>query len=188
MKAKCKAGGYYWAYKDDVDKFGRETLLQQYQNNKTENAKKDYLYEPIINLSTGEAFESLAAATKQLGCAKASISRSITLGIKVRDCYFVKQSTLEQSGLTPQQYLQKLIDQTNQRELERQKKHWKSVINLDTLQTYPSARHLELAKQKTNSTAAAAIRNHRLYCGEKWVWLEEYEKLGLQDCLQWFNK
>ena len=171
MKAKCKAGGYYWAYKEDVDQYGREALLQQYQDNKTENAKKDYLYEPIINLTTGETFESLAAATKQLGCAKASISRSIILGIKVRDCYFVKQSTLEQSGLTAQQYLQNLIDQTNQRELERQKKHWKSVINLDTLQTYPSARHLELAKQKTNSTAAAAIRNHRLSCGEKWVWL-----------------
>lgn len=188
MKAKCKAGGYYWAYKEDVDKFGREALLQQYQNNKIENAKKDYLYEPIVNLTTGEEFESIAEATEQVGCAKASISRSITLGIKVRDCYFVKQSTLQQSGLTRQQYLEKLIDQTNQRELDRQKKHWKPVINLDTLQTYPSARHLELAKQKTNSTAAAAIRNHRLYCGEKWVWLEDYQQLGLQACLQWFNK
>ena len=63
-----------------------------------------------------------------------------------------------------------------------------SEVNLDTLQTYSSSRHRELAKTKTNSNAAAAIRNHRLYCGEKWVWLEEYEKLGLQDCLQWFNK
>lgn len=188
LKAKCKAGGYYWAYKEDVDKFGREVLLQQYIDNKAQNAKKDYLAEPIINLNTGETFESIAEATKQLGCAKANISRSITLGIKVRDCYFAKVSNLQQSGLTQQQYLEKLINQTNQRELERQKTHWKPVINLDTLQTYPSARHLEIAKQKTNSTAAAAIRNHRLYCGEKWVWLEEYEKLGLQDCLKLFNK
>lgn len=188
IKHKIKRCGYYWAYKDDVDNFGREVLLQQYIDNKAQKAKKDYLAEPIINLNTGETFESIAAATKQLGCAKASISRSITLGIKVRECYFAKVSDLQQSGLTQQQYLQKLIDQTNHRESERQKTHWKSVINLDTLQTYPSARHLELAKGKTNSTASAAVRNHRLYCGEKWVWLEEYQKLGLQACLKLFDK
>ena len=37
---KTKRCGYYWAYKEDVDKFGREALLQQYQNNKIEIKKE----------------------------------------------------------------------------------------------------------------------------------------------------
>ena len=188
MMHHCRAGGYYWAYKEDVDKYGIDTLLEQYRIEAEQNKRKDYLMKQIVNLNTGETYESIKQVAQIYGTNTSSVTNTIKDKQQLKGCYFANVEELEQTGLTREQLLQQRKEHTAQQEKIRISKHCRKVINIDTLQICDSASEVERIKGKSNSVCSSAIRNHRKFDGERWIWLELYEQHDLQYCIDWFDK
>lgn len=188
MMHRCRAGGYYWAYKDEVDKYGIDTLLKQYHREAEQNKRKDYLMKPVINLNTGELYESSKQVSEIYGTNTSSVTNTIKNKQQLKGYYFANVEELEQTGLTREQLLRQRKQHTAQQERIRISKHCQKVINIDTLQVYDSASDLERAHNKGTCTASAAIRGHRKFEGERWIWLDLYQQHGLHYCIDWFDK
>lgn len=113
---KCRAGGYYWQYKDVVDNSSIEDELQKYENQTllaSENKKAyiDSIKRSVVNLFTGETYESAIEASKVQGFTWNSVSLAAKHGRPSNDTYwaYIDQLKGDVSLNNRKQYLEKLL-------------------------------------------------------------------------------
>ena len=150
-----KSGGYYWQY---VDKLTNTTLSEELHRLTAYQKTRDQC-RPVINLTTGDVYSSVAEASDYCCMKKRSyITDSIKKHRRCRGCYW--------------QYLDQMGNTSTELELERikslQKTNKKTVINLTTGETFESARQAARYYNYPKDAISEAIRNGRSYCGHVW--------------------
>ena len=154
---KQRCGGYYWQYKDVVEESSFETELQRYQQFCDHNKQE----RQVINLNTGEVFDSLSQVANKYNLNKASyLSNTIKKRRKFRGYYWQYKDVVDQSSV--EEELQLCIINTiknNQR---------KSVVNLNTGQIFESAYIADALNGYKNNTISKAISHGYRAGGYYW--------------------
>lgn len=112
-KMHLRRAGYCWAYEPEVLKYGIENLLQQYRDfvprkKPTFTKPRKSQMKAIVNLSTGETFESVKQAQQSVG-GHCNIISGIKAKRKVKGCYWQYKDVVDQSSIEAelQKYLKK---------------------------------------------------------------------------------
>lgn len=179
---KCKFNGCYWQYKDIVDQTSIKEELQKY----IDNAKQQHINsvnkrkKAVINLNTGETFDSAKAAKEYYGV---EVNGAIRNQQKAAGYYwmYVKDMTMSRD-----EELQRLIDRSNniqQKAAETRLKNIKQssnpIICLQTRQVYENAcvasRELGITSEAQLYSAIKMLYRVKglYYCS-----LEDYNELG----------
>ncbi len=161
--------GYYWQYKDVVEKSSIEQELTKYTEKCT--------LVPVYNLNTQQRYASYREAGRNYNTSDSNIREACTQKNKATGCYWITEKEYNASGLTLKQLLQKYIANTDY--LATHKKRRK-VINLNTKQIFPNGMQAGAAFGLTKSAVTTAIRLNRKAAGSKWMYYDDYLKLQEQ--------
>lgn len=154
-----RSGGYYWQY---VGQMTNTTIAEELSRLITLRQAKDQR-RPVINLTTGKVYSSVAEASDYCQMKKRSyISDSIKHHRKCRRSYW--------------QYLDQMESTNIEHELERikslQNSNKKQVINISTGEVFDSARQAARHYNYPKDAISTAIRNERPYYGHVWKYVK----------------
>ena len=106
-KSHQKAGDYYWGYANDVpDEQTRLALLEQYTRQKIDSRQyaqqsaTNSIKKPVVNLNTGEVFESCSAAKRSIGL-NTNIQQAINKHCKAGGYYWAYKEDVDRFGIEP---------------------------------------------------------------------------------------
>ena len=171
-----RCGGYYWQYKDVVDKSSFELELQYYQQFSEFNKQE----RQVVNLNTGEIFDSLAQVASTYNLNKLSyLSNTIKKRRKFRGYYWQYKDVVDQTSIDDElQYCIINASKNDQR---------KSVVNLNTGQTFESATYADMScGYKINTISRAITRGHRAG-GFYWQYKDVVDRSSIKKELQLFE-
>ena len=96
IKSHRRTGGYYWALKSDVDQYGIETLLAQYQQERQHKSRE----RKVINLNTLQIFDTCTLAAKSINHkSKRSIIIAINQHCKAGGYYWQYYDVVLEKGV-----------------------------------------------------------------------------------------
>lgn len=101
-KKKIKMVGYYWAYEPEVEQYGIDTLLQRRIDNISPRKKPTFnkpvkrRVRAVVNLTTGEVFDSVKQANESLG-GHCNIVTGIKNGRRVKGYYWQYKDVFDQT-------------------------------------------------------------------------------------------
>lgn len=176
IRTKTKIAGLYWCYLKDCDSNTQITLDDITRlHEHSQSHRSDSIKRPVMNLNTGEVFESGVQAilkyTKTKN-PKISIYSYIQKNSKLAGCYYQYVDIVEQS--TRELELQKCIERAKKETQQRLQKTYKAVINLTTGERFESARKADEAyHSKQYGRVSAAINKHRPYKNCLWIYEQD---------------
>lgn len=170
----------FWQFKDIVDQTSIEQQLvicEQSQRHNTERQRSiisnlgKSKRRPVVNLHTGEEYESAVAASRAIGVDEASVGVAIRKQVRCKGFYWEYKSVVEQKGRENllQQYQQAKIDNIEQGREGRRKK----VVCVDDGIVYESLRALAKAVGCHPSTVDNGLRYNRRIKGKYYKYLNQ---------------
>ena len=153
IRNHIKSKNCYWQYKSIVDKTSREEELERILALRRQTQQEI----PIVNLTTGEVFESINAAKRAYGCkSKTGIHRSVYTAEKTCGCFWQRKDIVDKNGLE--------VELRKKEEAYKKFKHSGSrrkVRNLTTGEEFPSvSKALQSIGVNRKSSLKKAIENH----------------------------
>lgn len=148
-------------------------------------ARQQYLLQvckPVINLTTGDVYNSATEASKILGFASSTICGACQKHYKINDCYW---TYIENIKDTSEQSRQQLIDQYQQtyknhrKEISNSRK--KPVVELDTGKIYDSAIAAANYYNTRREIITLAARKHGMAQGHRWAYVANFPEYTTED-------
>ena len=189
IRNKCKTGGYYWQYKDVIEKSSIEEELQEYlelEKIRREKAELNHKSrcKPVTNLNTGEQYSSAEEVKKLFP--GSNVGSAIAHNRKVLGCYWQYTNIVDKNGREIE--LQKCIEISKRRRYAAAKQNSKQlmrpIICLETRKEYESGREAAKQANVTPSAIQKAIKNRTKAGGHYWQYKDVTEKSSIDDELQ----
>ena len=179
IKTKSKCKGHYFQYLDVVQQSSREIELQKMIDNAKEGRKRitASVAVPIINLTTGQVFESAYDADRFLNEPLGTIKNYIKWGARYKGDYWAFKRDVDATSL---QY---------QRSIHYNKK-MRPVVDLLTGKVYDSGRDAARARGDENvrGDITGAIRLKRKRYGTYWEYKDVVDQYGIPYLLEQIEK
>ena len=89
---KVRCGGYYWAYKQDVDQQGLDSILQFYKQKESNNQEKRYKnfenHKRKIICEDGTEYESIVAVARTINCHASTVQQALKQHRRAKGKYY----------------------------------------------------------------------------------------------------